>query len=84
MDRLSLRTKHPSSPSPCVSTLLSPDNLPYIEEVKVTGMHIYNVAHAVQGGDGPGGCDASHWQDAFLHDRSHIQGLRDAVANLTH
>ena len=30
------------------------------EDVEITGSHIICIAHLIQGGAGPGGCDAIH------------------------
>ena len=52
------------------------------EDVELTGRHILLSARRIQGGAGPGGCDACHWRDALLRYGAHIAKLRDAVAAL--
>ena len=42
------------------------DNLPCMEEVEIAGSHIQSVVGQLQGGAGPGGCDASDWRCIFL------------------
>ena len=75
-----LRLKHPDPSIPPASILPSFDNLPYLEDVEVTGAHIQSVACHLQGGAGPGGCDASHWRDVLLRFGSSSARLRDTVA----
>ena len=58
------------------------DNLPFLEDSEITGSHILSVAHQLQGGAGPGGCDASHWRDVLLRYGSSSGRLRDSVAEL--
>ena len=80
-DALSL--KHPD---PCVPpdwAIPSMDNLPFLEDSEITGSHILSVAHQIQGGAGPGGCDASHWRDVLLRYGSSSSRLRDSVAELS-
>ena len=77
-----LKMKHPSSKPPYPSTLLLHDHLPDLEELDITGGHIYHVAHRIQGSAGPGECDSSHWQDVLLRYGSASRRLRDYVANL--
>ena len=38
----------------------------------------------IQGCAGPGGCDASHWQDILLHYRAHSERFHEVVAHFTH
>ena len=45
-----LRLKHPDPSIPPASILPSLDNLPYLEDVEVTGAHIQSVACQLQGG----------------------------------
>ena len=63
----SLKMKHPSPMLPHSSSLLAPDHLPEFEDLDITGGHIHQVAHRIQSGARPGGCDSAHWQDAVLH-----------------
>ena len=53
-------SKAPRSPPPVSACLLQQDQLPLFEEVEITGTHILYSAHRIQGGAGPGGCDACH------------------------
>ena len=72
-------------PDPCVPpdwAMPSMDNLPFLEDSEITGSHILSVAHQLQGGAGPGGCDASHWRDVLLRYGSSSARLRDSVAGL--
>ena len=77
-----LRQKHPDARPPKASSLVACDVLPLLEDVEITGSHILFVAHRVQGGAGPGGCDAGHWRDVLLRFGGHSSRLRDAVATL--
>ena len=52
--------KHPSTPG--ASSLVPCDDLPLFEDVEITGSHLLFVAHRIQGGAGPGDCDAGHWR----------------------
>jgi len=61
-----LGLKHPD---PCTHpdwVLSSIDKIPFFEDSEITGSHILSIAHQLQGGAGPGGCDASHWRDVLL------------------
>jgi len=58
------------------------DNLPFLEDSEITGSHILSVAHQLQGGVGPVGCDASFWHDILLHYGSSSVHLHDSVAVL--
>ena len=78
-----LRRKHPNTHPPKGSSLLPCDALPLFEDVEITGSHILFVGHRIQGGAGPGGCDAGHWRDVLLRYGAHSSRLRDAVAALT-
>ena len=74
-----LREKHPP---PAHLIPVHYFNLIQFEDVKITGDHILHAARRIQGGAGPGGCDAGHWRDAFLRYGAHSACLRDAVATL--
>ena len=78
-----LRRKHPDPHSPVKATFLHCDVLPQLEEVEITGCHVLLSARRIQGGAGPGGCDACHWQDVLLRYGAHSSRLRDAVAALS-
>ena len=78
-----LRSKHPNSCVPTKNTLIKCDNLPYLEELEITSNHVEIVARKIQGGAGPGGCDALHWQDVLLRYGAHSERLREAVAALS-
>ena len=58
------------------------DNLPPIEEGEITGSLVQSVARSIQGGAGPAGCDAVHWQDVLLGFGAHSSCLRDNIAAL--
>jgi len=77
-----LRQKHPAPSTPALTALLPCDSLPEFEDVEATGSHVLLVAHRIQGGAGPGGCDAGHWKDVLLRYGGHSSRLRDAVATL--
>ena len=53
-----LQQKHPAPSPPSPSSLLIFDHLPSLEDVELTGSHILLSARRIQGGAGPGGCDA--------------------------
>ena len=55
-------------------------NLPQFEDLDVTGTHVQSVARRIQGGAGPGGCDASQWRDILLRYGSSSVRLCDSVA----
>ena len=44
------------------------------------GIPVRSVARRIQGGAGPGGCDASHWRDILLRHGSSSVQLCDSVA----
>ena len=58
------------------------DDLPYLEDVEVAGSHVRFMAHHLQDGAGPGGCDASHWRDILLRYGASSASLHDTVAAL--
>ena len=76
-----LRRKHPEPVVPPSSVLIDCDHLPLLEGVEITGGTIQRVASVIQGSAGPGGCDASHWQDALLRYGAHSSALRESVAS---
>ena len=43
-----------------------------------------HVAHSMQGGTGPGSCDAVHWLDSLLQYGAHSERLSESVASLCH
>ena len=51
---------------PLKSALIPCSELPMFEDVEITGSHIICVARSIQGGAGPGGCDAIQWQDSLI------------------
>jgi len=53
-----------------------------LEDSEITGSHILSVAHQLQGGAGPGWCDALFWHDVLLCYGSSSAHLRDSVAAL--
>ena len=75
-----LRLKHPDPCIPVSASFLCCDVLPQVE---ITSYHVLLSAHRIQGGAGPGGCDACHWQDFLLRYGAHSFHLRDAVAALS-
>ena len=77
-----LRQKHPVAQPLVSDCLVHHDQLPLFEDVEITGCHILHSARRIQGGAGPGGCDACHWHDALLCYGAHSERLRDAVAAL--
>ena len=58
------------------------DKLPFLEDSEITGSHILTIAHQLQGCAGPGGCDASHWQDVLLRYGTSSTRLCDSAAGL--
>ena len=77
-----LNLKHPDPCTPPDWVLPSMDKLPFLEDSEITGSHILTIAHQLQGGAGPGGCDASHWRDVLLRYGTSSTRLRDSVAGL--
>ena len=73
---------HPEASLPSKPALIECQDLPFLEDVNITGGHTQMVARTLQGGGGPGGCDTSHWQDCLLRYGAHSERLRDAVASL--
>ena len=57
---------NPDPVIPSKSALIPCTELPIFQNVEITGSHTVRVAHSIQGGAGPGGCDATHWQDSLL------------------
>ena len=78
--RDALLNKHPEPCVPPASVLPCCDALPLFEDVEVCATHIQAVACRIQGGAGPGGCDAAHWRDVLLRYGAHSGRLRDSVA----
>lgn len=60
------------------------DSLPLLEDIEITDSHILFVAHRVQGGAVPGGCDPSHWRDVLLRFGEYNSRLHDSVGTLAH
>jgi len=79
-----LGLKHPDPCVPPYYALPSMDNLPFLEDSEIIASHILSVAHQLQGGAGPGGCDALFWHDVLLCYGSSSAHLRDSVAVLCH
>ena len=77
-----LQQKHPNPVIPSKLALLPCTELPRFEEVEITGGHVLRIAQLIQGGAGPGGCDACHWQDSLLRYGAHSARLRESVASL--
>ena len=77
-----LSKKHPNSVMPPKSSLMDCTALPDFETVEITGNIIQRVACMMQGSAGPGGCDATHWQDSLLRYGAHSASLRESVASL--
>ena len=80
LEALGLKHPDPCAPPDCI--LPAMDNLPLFEDSEITGSHILSIAHRLQGGAGPGGCDASHWRDILLRYGSSSTRFRDSVAGL--
>ena len=78
--RDALLHKHPEPCVPPASVLPCCDALLLFEDVEVCAAHIQAVACRIQGGAGPGGCDAAHWRDVLLRYGAHSERLRDSVA----
>ena len=74
-----LKEKHPQPRAAAERAFLSCDDLPPLVAV---GAHVERVARLIQGGAGPGGTMATHWQDFLLRYGVHSERLRDAMAEL--
>ena len=57
--------KHPDPCAPPDWIWPAMDYLPLLEDSEITGYHILSIEYQLQGGAGPGGCDALHWRDIF-------------------
>ena len=77
-----LRNKHPNPSIPSNDPLIENEVLPEFEDVEICRSHVLKVVRQIQGGTGPGGCDAIHWQDALLPYGAHSGRLRESVATL--
>ena len=75
-------SKHPEPIVPDKASLIDCNKLPEFEEVEINGGHVLRVARMIQGGAGPGGCDATHWQDVLVRFGAHSGRLREAVTSL--
>ena len=80
LEALNLKHPDPCTPPDCILT--SMDKLPFLEDSEITESHILTIAHQLQGGTGPGGCNASHWQDLLLRYGTSSTRLRNSVAGL--
>ena len=58
-----LQRKHPSPRPFHRDTLIRRGVMPELENIEVTGSMVHKAAFTIQGGAGPGGCTATHWQD---------------------
>ena len=79
-----LHQKHPNPRLPSRSAPFSCDDLPSFEEVEISSCHIMHVARSMQGGSGPGGCEAVHWQDSLVRYGAHSERFHESVASLCH
>ena len=77
-----LKEKHPEPREATEKAFLLCEDLPPLVDVDVTAAHVEKVARLIQGGAGPGGTMALHWQDFLLRYGAHSERLRDAVAEL--
>ena len=77
-----LKEKHPEPREASVRAFLSCDELPPLVDIDMTAAHVQKVAWRIQGGAGPGGTLALHWQDFLLRYGAHSERLRDAMAEL--
>lgn len=77
-----LKEKHPDPREASEKAYIPCDDLPPLVDVDVTAAHVERVAHSIQGGAGPGGTMAIHWQDFLLRYGAHSERLRVAVAEL--
>ena len=78
-----LKSKHPNSHHPHSSTLLKASTLHILEDIEITGAHVGIIAWRIQGSEGPGRCDALHWQDILCRYGSYSRRLCDTVADLS-
>ena len=56
-------------PYPCALTdwiLPAMDHFPLFQDSEITGSHTLSIAHQLQRGTGPGGCDALHQSDVLI------------------
>ena len=77
-----LKYRDPCTPPDGI--LPSKDNLLLFEESEITGSHILSMAHQLQGGDEPDGCNVLHWREILLRYGTSSTRLCDTVAGLCH
>ena len=75
--------KHPSPGPSCKGACTPYTTVPVMPALDITGAHVQIVARRLHGSAGPGGADATAWQDWLLQYGAHSEHLRDAVAHLT-
>ena len=80
LDAMGLKHLDPCAPPNWILPAMG--NLLLSEDSEITRSHILSIAHQLQGGAGPGGCDASHWIDIWLRYGSSSTHLHDSVAGL--
>ncbi len=78
-----LQEKHPAQRAPDRSAFLPCDDLPPLEYVDITSVHIENVARSLRGSAGPSGTDADQYKSFLLRFGKASERLREAVAAST-
>ena len=66
-----LQEKHPDPSLSGTDAFMARDTLPPLIYVDITVGHVEKVARHIQGGAGPGGSDASQWQNYLLRYGAH-------------
>ena len=79
-----MQEKHPDQRPADSSVFLKCDDLPPLEQVAITSVHIETVAKRLRGGAGPSGTDSAQWSSFLLRYGTASARLREAVAASIH
>ena len=79
-----LQEKHPDQRPADSSAILEYDNLPPLEQVAITSVHIETVAKRLRGSAGLSGTDSAQWSYFLLRYCTASPRLQKAVASSTH
>ena len=79
-----MQEKHPDQRPADSSVFLKRDDLPPLEQVAITSVHIETVAKRLRGGAGLSGTDLAQWSSFLLRYGTASARLQKAVAASTH